>query len=191
MQNSQQVNYVISTCILRDASIWEKTSQKLLEHIQSENYILIVPKEEVSEFIKITPSNFNIFDEESIIGKDINWVREILPPHLINRAGWYFQQLLKIGFLASLKPGNIGVIWDADTIPLKNIKFIQTFVKVLWVAMKIKDSKFFRSFKHTIYMYPSCTTCCIYQRLLLFLHVFVLYSGMIKFFSFFSFINGL
>ena len=28
---------------------------------------------------------------------------------------------------------------------LKNIKFIQTFVKVLWVAMKIKDSKFFLS----------------------------------------------
>ena len=75
--------------------------------------------------------------------------------YLIN----FLQFLFKIRIHLSFKklwfiPNSLENLYNYDFIvytikkhskKLKNIKFIQTFVKVLWVAMKIKDSKFFLS----------------------------------------------
>ncbi len=40
------------------------------------------------------------------------------------RAGWYFQQFLKMQY-ASICKDKYYIVWDADTIPLKKIKFIE------------------------------------------------------------------
>ena len=124
MQSPSAIDSVVSTCMARDASIWKTAAPRILDHIKSNNYVLIVPGIEIPEFKKISPAEIRIIDEECFLGgRDLGWVKRQLPSSLSARAGWYYQQLLKIDFLRSLEPGKIGVIWDADTIPLKDLKF--------------------------------------------------------------------
>ena len=40
-----------------------------------------------------------------------------------SRTGWYFQQFLKIGYAKVCRDTHY-LVWDADTIPLKNIEFL-------------------------------------------------------------------
>lgn len=121
------VDFLVSTCIARDLTIWQFAAPKILENINSKTYHLVVPAAELDTFRALSPSEFEIVSEEDVLGgRDLNWVRGILPSSLSGRAGWYYQQLLKLEFLRNGEAGKIGLIWDADTIPLRPLEFIDS-----------------------------------------------------------------
>lgn len=64
-------------------------------------------------------------DENDIISKQaVDELKKIKFPYSEKRFGWYFQQFLKMEFSRSKYCKNDYLIWDADTILLKNISFI-------------------------------------------------------------------
>jgi SAM-dependent methyltransferase len=129
----KSINCVVSTCIARDAKIWKVAAPNIINHIESDEYVLIVPEKEISEFEKITPPPYKILSETHFLGgRDLEWVREHLPTSLHNRAGWYYQQLIKIDYLQSLNSDSIGLIWDADTVPIRALNFIDESNKLIF-----------------------------------------------------------
>lgn len=133
LQEKNSIDHTVSTCTLRDSLIWKKAASNIIEFIDSKNYFVIVPKDEVSYFRKITPSKISVIDEESLLqGRNLNWIRENLPCQLSSRAGWYYQQFLKIDFLNTLEHQKIALIWDADTVPLKNLEFIDEHGRLIF-----------------------------------------------------------
>jgi SAM-dependent methyltransferase len=130
---SNHIDTVISTCIERDASIWRVAAPKILEHVKSKNYMLIVPKNSVEVFRCLSPVGFVIVAEEEVLnGVTLEHLRQELPAELKNRAGWYFQQFLKIECLRSLGSNKLGLIWDADTVPVKDLNFINNDGKLIY-----------------------------------------------------------
>lgn len=115
---------VISVCMSKDLPYWEASSRKLLEHVDSHSYEVIVPDDEVAQFRQATPSGIQVIPEVYYCGKrGLAHLRERFPAALHNRAGWYLQQFLKVEAIRR-DPRDVNcLIWDADTVPLRRMEF--------------------------------------------------------------------
>jgi hypothetical protein len=118
------IDNLITLCIERDIEIWKRNAGQILDKINVKNYNLIVPKSQIKTFKQYTPTVYNIISESDINPNvtKIN-LQKKLPDKLKNNTGWYLQQIIKIEALIKLK-GETGLIWDSDTIPLKQLEFI-------------------------------------------------------------------
>lgn len=117
---------IISVCNLRTIKVWKYASRNIIKYIQSDDYTVIVPKSEIKKFIKISPNVYSVLSEESFI-QDFN--KYILKKNIIinnfsqRRFKWYLQQFIKLASLEKMKNDDIFLLWDADTIPLRNLNF--------------------------------------------------------------------
>ncbi len=117
------VSRVICVCRLKDVKVWEIGSRYIVKNIHSQSYRVVVPHDEVDSFIAVTCDGFDVVSEREVLkGLTVADVASMLVHK--DRAGWYYQQLLKIAALAEGNPDDVNVVWDADTIPLKRISFV-------------------------------------------------------------------
>jgi len=104
-------------------------------------YIIITTQNDYYEF-KNALNDFDyveVFDENAILNKKI--FDKLCDEYMIRkddyknfRKSWYFQQLLKLTYILNNKcfPDKRIIIWDADTIPLKKIKFFKNNNPILY-----------------------------------------------------------
>ena len=125
---SHQFRRVISLCLRRDFQIWKLTAHYLPKYIDAVEYMLIVPDDEVSFFVGISPLIWTIRGEsEYSYNHSKITISKRLSGKNIGRSGWYLQQFIKIN--AAIDPALSNddrvLIWDADTVPLKKLKFTE------------------------------------------------------------------
>jgi len=119
-----KIKTVFSVCAERDIDVWSVASTYIRRYIDAENYVVIVPDSEVEKFRQRTDSSFQVIPESTCIGRYEQQVRKIGAAGASERTGWYLQQLIKISFLETADEDELFLIWDADTIPLKPLKFV-------------------------------------------------------------------
>lgn len=121
-----KIHNSISLCTKKDAYVWSYASDRIVKYIDAEHYTLIVPSQQVDLFKRISNPKFDVVDEQRFAPEfSLQSVKNAMPEHKKGRAGWYYQQLLKIKALSQSKCNtDINLIWDADTIPLGKIDFI-------------------------------------------------------------------
>lgn len=118
------LDLIVSTCIARDIEIWKVAASNILKFIESRQYVVIVPENELQLFRLVTPSQFEVINENSISPDlNLNSVEARLHETIKARKGWYLQQFLKIEYLRRLPEKSFCLIWDADTIPLRELAF--------------------------------------------------------------------
>jgi hypothetical protein len=142
-----RINALCTVCSIQDLKTWQTTSLFLLKYLECDSYTLIVPKEDISTFIKKTPSEFTVLPEEDFVG-DLGMQLRIRHKGLNIRTGWYLQQFIKLSFLyrERFSEGS-SLIWDADTAPLKKINFFDNG-KVFFYS----SSEYHEPYFETIYM---------------------------------------
>jgi FkbM family methyltransferase len=116
------IKKIYCICARKDIEVWKYTSRSLLQNIESEEYILIVPEEDILIFKDCTPNNFNIQSEINYIGR----IKKYLNKLTLENTNWYIQQFIKLQALyenRNNKKEDIILLWDADTIPLKRLFF--------------------------------------------------------------------
>lgn len=121
--SESNVDVTISVCKLQDIEVWSYAAPRIVENIDSETYVVIVPDDEVDSFIEFSPSEFTVLPESYFINDFIAEFMDKANDARSHRAGWYLQQLIKISALKYFSEYEKLLIWDADTIPLKNLKF--------------------------------------------------------------------
>ena len=119
------VDILVTLATLKDIRNWAYTSEAILKYISSRNYYLIVPDEDYCSFQKVTPVQFKILKDSQFIPAR---VRAQAVKILKSRANWYLQQFIKIEACRILETNEKNenstiLIWDSDTLPLKNLKF--------------------------------------------------------------------
>lgn len=121
-----KIHNCISVCTKKDAYTWSYASDRIVKYIPAEHYTLIVPSQQVGLFKKISNSKIDVIDEQLFAPEfSLQYVRNLMPEHKKTRAGWYYQQLLKIKALSQYENNtDINLIWDADTIPLREMNFV-------------------------------------------------------------------
>jgi hypothetical protein len=123
LNDSYDVDKVISVCCAKDLPVWTIAAKKLLECVDARNYVVIVPESDEIDFRKKTPQAIEVINERRYTG----YIERILKPNFnrrnCGRYGWYLQQLIKLSALEESREADVYLIWDADTVPLKKLRF--------------------------------------------------------------------
>jgi hypothetical protein len=119
-----QIATVFSVCAGRDIDVWSVASKYIRRYIDAENYVVIVPDREVEQFRLRTESSFQVLPESACFGRYEQQIRQMMAAGASERLGWYLQQLIKISYLETAGDDEVFLIWDADTVPLKPLNFV-------------------------------------------------------------------
>ena len=113
---------IISPCHKKHIKVWKKASKNIIQYIESENYTVIVHQKDLIIFKENSPAQYKVVSEEKYKPAFID--------HLISKSyksktniNWYLQQFLKLSALEEISNDKFGLIWEADTVPLKKLTF--------------------------------------------------------------------
>lgn len=121
-----KIRRVISVCAIQDVNVWRITAPRVLEFIESDEYLLICPDNQIFDFISATPAGWTIVGENSFDSSfNFKRIEGLVTGENKTRVGWLFQQFLKINAIIDprLNDDDLVLIWDADTVPLKKLEF--------------------------------------------------------------------
>lgn len=98
------------------------TVESLERHGHPATITLVVPDQQIPEFMCSMAARHRIVSESQVLPAwSLDKVAGMLGP-MAHRAGWYLQQFLKLEW-SKLADSERYVIWDADTVLLKEIRF--------------------------------------------------------------------
>ncbi|CAN5658863.1 DUF6492 family protein [soil metagenome] len=87
------------------------------------------------QFAKVLGDEVELIDQDKAIpGMTLEILRALDLPGFPAGAGWYFQQLLKYSFYERDGSNGYFLIWDADTIPLRPLEFLDAEGRILLTA---------------------------------------------------------
>jgi hypothetical protein len=96
--------------------------------------MLICPDDQIEEFVLASPLKWTIRGESQFSGLyTLQQIQRLVNGENRGRAGWLLQQFLKINGCSdpALDDDDVVLIWDADTIPLRKLTFVdQTTGKI-------------------------------------------------------------
>ncbi len=116
---------LVSVCASKDLGVWRVASRHILSFVSASEYCLVCPDAEVSLFRSQTPKAWRIRgDSEFAEGWDASKISEFLGSSRAE-ASWLLQQFLKLHAIsdAELDAGDNVLVWDADTVPLRRLRF--------------------------------------------------------------------
>lgn len=118
------VDLVISSCHSNHIEVWKVAAERLIKFVPSNRYIVVVPDSEVSLFESCSPPQIEVIPESDTLGDLGNALEQkVVNASNTVRKGWYLQQFLKLATLFDHRHLEQVVIWDADTVPLRPIRF--------------------------------------------------------------------
>jgi FkbM family methyltransferase len=129
MSNHQaglKANLVISVAELGCLESWKLTGPQLTSLVPASEYWLIVPDAQLKRFVDDSPAQYTIFPESLFTQDFSEKFNRCYGDAMPRRRGWYLQQLIKLAALRRASHLDRIVIWDADTIPLREISFFDT-----------------------------------------------------------------
>jgi hypothetical protein len=124
-----QVRRIISVCEARDLDVWAIAAKNVIQHIEAESYHLICPDSQIPAFGQTTPRPWRITGENAFSKNcSVEMIRSRVKGQNVARVHWLYQQFLKINAIvdSDLDDDAIVVIWDADTVPLRKIRFAES-----------------------------------------------------------------
>jgi hypothetical protein len=130
----QQVIEFCSVALIQELETLKQTIPLLKKWNKPRTHWIICPSKEVKKFQKSLNQwkHVQVIDENSIIELDnfriiCNQVLKSRDDLIDINASWYYQQVLKLGFCLSRQFTNKTIIiWDADTVPITAIKFVDS-----------------------------------------------------------------
>lgn len=121
---------------VKDVLLVKKTVRYVNRNIRPDGIYLILNKKFFGFYSRqfLESEHVSLIDEATLVpGMNIQSVRSMVDAHFTHgmRAGWYFQQFLKMGFALSPYAKSHYLIWDADTIPTSPLHFFDEQGKML------------------------------------------------------------
>lgn len=117
---------IVTPVSVNDYNVAKTTIPHILTFLKPKR-IVVIGNRKINELIDQDfgrNSLVSFIDEDTMInGLSFQYLRNIIASrNAEKRTGWYFQQLLKLGY-ALLTEDDYYITWDADMIPLKEISF--------------------------------------------------------------------
>ena len=121
-----EIDEVISVCSIKDIDVWTVAAKHIVQFISAKQYTVIVPDAQVQMFAAVTKAPYQVKPESLFVGNLKEKIVQTLTPENQDRVGWYLQQFVKISAVLTRDDRDVVLIWDADTVPLKKLKFINS-----------------------------------------------------------------
>ena len=120
------IDEVISVCSIKDIDVWTVAAKHIVQFISAKQYTVIVPDAQVRMFAAVTKAPYQVKPESIFVGNLKEKIAQTLTPENQDRVGWYLQQFVKISAVLAHEDRGVVLIWDADTVPLKRLEFINS-----------------------------------------------------------------
>jgi len=140
-----QISELISVCCLKDIKAWEITSGFMVRNITAKEYRVIVPDNEIEEFVKKSPSQFKVEGESRYTEQFKDQLLQLLPQDKKSQFGWYLQQFIKLLAIQDNESDAVILIWDADTAPINQLSFISSDGKLIYYKSTENHAAYFET----------------------------------------------
>lgn len=120
------IDEVISVCSAKDIDVWTVAAKHIVQFISAKQYTVIVPDSQVALFTAATKEPYQVKPESQFVGNLKEKIVQTLTQENQDRVGWYLQQFVKISAVLAREHRDVVLIWDADTVPLKKLTFINS-----------------------------------------------------------------
>lgn len=113
----------ISTCHAKDLPVWKKSTEACMRRLSSGLHVTIVPDAQLEQFdAEFNHPNLKIVGEKEFAPAIVEFF-DLNFNGRPARRGWYLQQFLKLEGVRQYTDFGDVLIWDADTVPLKELRF--------------------------------------------------------------------
>ena len=126
------IDEVISVCSIKDIDVWTVAAKHIVQFISAKKYTVIVPDAQVQMFAAVTKAPYQVKPESLFVGNLKEKIAQTLTPENQDRVGWYLQQFVKISAVLTHDDQDLVLIWDADTVPLRKLEFINSSGKFIY-----------------------------------------------------------
>jgi hypothetical protein len=138
---------IVSACIARDLPVYRITCESIRRHVPDAEVHVITRKEDFRSFRDACGSGIVLWDEGSLLpGMSLRQLREMPLPFFPKGAGWYYQQFLKFAFVNVSNSDSHYLIWDADTVLLRPIRFFDEDGRAIYTKAAEHHRPYFQTF---------------------------------------------
>jgi hypothetical protein len=142
---------VVTTCRRADLSILRKTFIGLRRFVPLQKLYVITGRRNIPKLQRALTADVHFLDEDELIpGMTLASLYDLSLPGLPKGAGWYFQQLLKFAFSFRRQEDDYYLIWDADTIPLRPLRFFDSSGRMLFTTATEQNPAYFDNYRHLL-----------------------------------------
>jgi hypothetical protein len=112
---------VVSACLARDLPVYRHTYRSLRRHLPEASVHVVTRRADFARFEDACQGVVLWDEDEMVPGMTLNGLKRHPLPFFPAGAGWYFQQFLKLAFVQSRPGDGHCLVWDADTILLRDL----------------------------------------------------------------------
>lgn len=158
---------IVAACRARDLPVLEITARKLPEMVCCRRLHVVAPAGDCRQIQRRLGQEICVVAEDDFIpGMTIGGVRDLKAPGFPKIAGWYFQQLLKLQFAFVEPEEDFYLIWDADTVPLRPMRFFDPDGRMLLTQASEYHAPYFETYRRLLGTEPHREFSFIAQHML-------------------------
>ena len=158
---------VVTACRVRDLPVLEIAVERLRQHIPFGGVNVLAPDRDCAQIasrlrgrVKVIPEN------EFVPGMTIEKLQGFRLEGFPQAAGWYFQQLLKLQFAFVDPDDDYYLIWDADTVPLRPLRFFDPAGRMMLTKAEEYYPLYFQTYRSLFGSEPNREFSFIAQHML-------------------------
>jgi hypothetical protein len=142
---------IVTACRRADFGILRRTFAGLRTFVPFRKLYVITASENIAKLRDTFPEDVQFLKEDEMIaGMTLSSLRAFDLPGFPKGAGWYFQQFLKYAFCFRKQEDDYYLIWDADTVPLRPLRFFDPSGKMLFTTATEHDFYYFENYRRLL-----------------------------------------
>lgn len=146
---SEKPLVVVSTCRARDLPVLSLTAGKLPQMVPLKALYVVAPQSDCRLMERRLGNNVCVIPEDEFIpGMTLQELRKAQVPGFPAGAGWYFQQFLKLQFAFLETDEDYYLVWDADTVPLRPMRFFDREGRMLLTRATEYHTPYFATYRN-------------------------------------------
>jgi hypothetical protein len=158
---------VFAACRARDLPVLEMVARWLPRTVPLKEFVVASPDRECRQIQARLGSCARVVPEGDFVPCVSLDALRALPVQGFPRAvGWYFQQLLKLQFSFVDLADDYYLIWDADTVPLRPMRFFDDSGRMLLTKAKEHHTPYFETYRRLLGEDPGREFSFIAQHIL-------------------------
>lgn len=158
---------VVASCRVRDLPVLRIAARRLPATVPFKELVVVMPdadcawaQRKLGPLARVVPEN------NFVPGVTLAALRALPVQGFPMAAGWYFQQLLKLQFAFHEPEDDYFLIWDADTVPLRPMRFFDADGRMLLTKAGEHHAHYFATYRRLLGEEPNREFSFIAQHIL-------------------------
>ena len=158
---------IVATCRAYDLPVFELAADAIRAHLPCRQLYVVAPVGDCPEMRRQLGNRAEIIPEDEFLpGMNIEQLKQVVRFGFPKMAGWYFQQFLKLQFAFTQPEDDFYLIWDADTIPLRPLRFFDADGHMLLTKATEHHLPYFETYRRLFKAEPNREFSFISQHML-------------------------